>query len=178
MNQHANARAHRFDSVKRALKAVVIDGENMKIGAKRLGGVLAYREALADTVGDDPFIGTAVVVVRHATEALNRFLRFLNHVGLAVATWHPVRVNGVEKCADDVLVACEALKLLYVPEVTELVLMSGDSDLRPVAREARRLGKRITIAAFERSISSSLYAEADAFVALTARHVLIAGESS
>ena len=154
-------------------KGLVIDVPNVCAGAAALGGRPDYPRIIDEVIGEAPFIGTAVVVVRHMTEAMNRFLRFLGHRGLSVAIWQPVTTSGVEKSADDVLIAVEALKLAYRSEVDELVLVSGDSDLRPVARECRRLGKRMTVAAYQRTIAASLYVEADAFIALSAAHVLV-----
>lgn len=154
-------------------KGLVIDVPNVCAGAAALGGRPDYPRIINAVIGGTPFIGTAVVVVRHMTEAMKRFLRFLGHRGLSVAIWQPVTTFGVEKSADDVLIAVEALKLAYRSDVSELVLVSGDSDLRPVARECQRLGKRITVAAYRRTIAASLHVEADAFIALSAAHVLL-----
>lgn len=160
------------DGAHQHAKGLVIDVPNLRAAAAALGGRPDYPRIIAEVIGDAPFIGTAVVVVRHMTEAMDRFLRFLGHRGLSVAIWKPVTTSGAEKTADDVLIAVEALKLAYRPDVDELVLVSGDSDLRPVARECRRLGKRMTVAAYQRTIAASLYVEADAFIALSAAHVL------
>lgn len=156
-----------------SLLALALDIPNLTSGAQRNGGRPHYRRIISELTEGRPFIGTACLAVRYLTSGIGRFMRMLDHVGLGVAVWQPASAAHAEKSADDVLLAVEAMKLLYRSDVTELVLVTGDSDLRPVLRAARGLGKRVTVASFSWNIASALRAQADAFVSLTGAHVIV-----
>jgi len=86
-----------------------------------------------------------------ALEAAGYELR-LGHLRQGPAGWQE---KGV-----DVLLAVDMVRLA-ARGAREIVLVSGDEDLVPAVREARRLGARVVVAAFQGLLSMQLAAAAN-----------------
>lgn len=70
------------------------------------------------------------------------------------------------KCDFDVEITMDILKIAYQVKPDIIVLASGDVDFIPVIIELRKLGIRVEVASFERSMSSEVVHKSSGFISL------------
>ena len=70
------------------------------------------------------------------------------------------------KCDFDIEITMDLLQTAYQVKPDIIVLASGDVDFIPVILELRRMGVRVEVASFERSISNEVIRKASGFISL------------
>jgi len=150
--------------------AIFIDGSNLFYACKLFSkdyeiDLLKLRDAL---IGDRELLRPYFYGSFNPQKAEQiQFHHFLQTNGFTVRVT-PLRRRGdefIEKGADVRLVT-DLLSLGLKGAYDIAVLVSGDSDFIDAIEEIKRVGKRVEVAMFERSISSELRRSADSFVSL------------
>jgi len=68
------------------------------------------------------------------------------------------------KCDFDVEITMDMMKIAHETKPDIVLLISGDSDFMPIVKELRRMGIRVEVAAFAKSISKHLAQIASGFI--------------
>jgi uncharacterized LabA/DUF88 family protein len=150
--------------------AIFIDGANLHASLQQLGFDIDYKLLLdffrgrgsllrasyyAATVQDPEF-----VVVR-------RLLDWLAYNGYTVVTKAvPAGGGGHRRFAGNVGVEMVVDALTLAPYVHQVVLFSGDGDLRPMAAALQRRGIRVTVVSTIAALEDGLRRQADEFLDL------------
>src|SRR5918999_547898 len=141
--------------------ALLIDFENLALGARDRGGTLDLG-VLMDALSE-----RGRVVIRRAYADWNLFSEYRQDlVAQRIEMIEiPQRTGMVRKNAADIKLAVDALELAFQREfVTTFVIGSGDSDFTPLVLKLRELNRRVVGVGVEGSTSELLPGACDEFL--------------
>jgi len=149
---------------------VFLDGSNTFHALRRLGLKIDYYKLLNQLVGSRvlarAYYYSSTKVPQSETQA--KFHRALSYEGFTVVT-RPVKVIKddlwIEKGVDLALVT-DMLVNAFGNLFDTAILVSGDRDFAMALSEVKRLGKKVEVAAFKKTIGQELKEIADQYVAL------------
>lgn len=142
------------DNDARSAVAILVDAENFAAACGSLK--TTFTEALGQIKFAIVSLGNVVRATVYASKPL-KFERHLRQSGYNMAIAKSV----------DMTLAVESVALLnHEPNIDAFVLVSGDSDLIPVAKTLRRAGKYVVIIAARQHSKMELIQAADVFIPL------------
>ncbi len=146
--------------------AVFIDVQNMYHSAKNLFGArVNFKEVVKSAVGGRKLIRSFAYVVRTKTGEEKTFFEALEKAGIETRVKDLQEFFGGAKKADwDVGLAVDAVRTADI--VDTVVIVSGDGDFLPLMDYLKGRGRRVEIAAFDRTASQKLKEAADDFLDL------------
>ena len=146
--------------------AVLIDVQNLYHSAKNLYGARVNFGAILKTaVSNRTLIRVFAYVVKTKSGEEKPFFEALIKLGIETRVRDLQEFFGGLKKADwDVGITVDAIRI--APSVDTIVLCSGDGDFIQLIEYLKNQGKRVEIAAFERSSSSKLKEISDEFIDL------------
>ena len=157
-----------------------IDGANLHAVSKALGFDIDFRRLLREF----QYLGSTLrafyytTISEEANRSIGPLIGWLNYNGYTVVT-KPAKefayANGRRKIKGDMNVELAVDAMALAKQFDEMVLFSGDGDLRPLVEAVQRLGVRVsvvsTITTHPAMIADELRRQADEFIDLAAlRH--------
>jgi len=166
--------------------ALFIDGANLNATAKALGFIVDFRRLLHEFQSRGillrAFYYTTIIEDQDhcAVRPLVDWLDYNGYTVVTKATKEFVDASGRRKLKGnmDVELAVDAMEI--AKHIDQMVLFSGDGDLRPLVKAVQRRGVRVTVVSTISSqppmIADELRRQADVFIDLTELRAKIARE--
>ena len=145
---------------------VFVDVQNMYYSARHLyNSKVNFSNILKNVVGGRPVIRELAYVIRASFPEEQFFFDALQHAGFEVKSKDiQIFPGGAKKGDWDVGIAMDIIRM--APKLDVIILVSGDGDFVDLVDYLQNHGHRVEVAAFGRSTSSKLTAEADEFIDL------------
>lgn len=149
---------------------VYIDGANMFYAQKKLGWFLDWAEVKNYIEKDKEVLEWKYYVgVKDDDEKMQKYLRYLNNVGLNTFTKSLKKIKTSEsehiyKANFDVEITADIL--LDKSKFDEIILFSGDSDFQYLVKKLKDAGKKVVIYSSKKTISWELKLTASKIVYL------------
>ena len=153
---------------------VYIDVQNMYYSAKNLyNAKVNFAAILKAVVGKRRLVRATAYVIKADIEEQDKFFKALKLMGFEVRSKDlQTFVGGAKKGDWDVGIAMDMIE--QSPKLDTVILVSGDGDFLPLIQHLKHaIGCRVEVAAFGKSTSKKLGEEADSFLDLDDRRVLI-----
>lgn len=149
---------------------VFIDWENIENTVKQFGSILDYDEFAKVIRKIATTNGTKLVDIRAYGDFDRGVSGLMSRlINLNITPHHVVTKNSQEylKSSADIELSLDVLEISYkYPHITDYIFISGDSDLRYVAKRLLLQGKNIRVVGFEQQTSQRMKDMANEFIAL------------
>ena len=145
--------------------AVLVDGHNILLSAKRLNAKPDY-EKMLERINGRHVVRAITYLVDSRSNYFQSFKTAVNSLGFEIKSKFPKRMpNGTTKANWDIQICVDAMSLS--DKVDVITLVSGDGDFEPLVRALQSKGVKVEVMSVPESTADELKNAADEWIPMT-----------